>query len=94
MAKFAVSVIIVSYMGFLMVVLKMQDKTKFMPKHTILVVDDELAIREMLCIALQAADYNTLQAENAHQAHATIVDRHPDLVLLDWMMPGTSRLEL
>ena len=65
-----------------------------MPKHTILVVDDESAIRDMMCIALEAADYNVLQAENAHQAHAVIVDRHPDLILLDWMMPGTSGLEL
>ncbi|MDG2500944.1 MAG: phosphate regulon transcriptional regulator PhoB [Porticoccaceae bacterium] len=65
-----------------------------MPKHTILVVDDEAAIRTMLCVALEAADYNVLQAENAQQAHAVIIDRRPDLVLLDWMMPGTSGLEL
>ncbi|MGB2313783.1 MAG: phosphate regulon transcriptional regulator PhoB [Porticoccaceae bacterium] len=65
-----------------------------MPKHTILLVDDEAAIRDMLAIALEAADYNVLQAENAQQAHACIIDRHPDLVLLDWMMPGTTGLEL
>ena len=65
-----------------------------MPKHTILLVDDEAAIRDMLAIALEAAAYNVLQAENAQQAHACIIDRHPDLVLLDWMMPGTTGLEL
>ena len=65
-----------------------------MPKHTILIVDDEVAIRDMLCIALEAADFNVLQAENAQQAHGTIVDSRPDLVLLDWMMPGTTGLEL
>ena len=65
-----------------------------MPKHTILLVDDEAAIRDMLSIALEAADYNVLQAENAQQAHASIIDRRPDLVLLDWMMPGTTGLEL
>lgn len=65
-----------------------------MPKHTILIVDDESAIRDMLCIALEAADFNVLQAENAQQAHVLIVDRSPDLVLLDWMMPGTTGLEL
>ena len=48
----------------------------------------------MLSIALEAADYNVLQAENAQQAHASIIDRQPDLVLLDWMMPGTTGLEL
>ncbi len=35
-----------------------------------------------------------MQAENAQQAHASIIDRQPDLVLLDWMMPGTTGLEL
>ena len=65
-----------------------------MPKHTILLVDDEAAIRDMLSIALEAADFNVLQAENAQQAHASIIDRQPDLVLLDWMMPGTTGLEL
>lgn len=72
----------------------MQEENDFMPMHTILVVDDEAAIRDMLCIALEAADYNVIQAENAQQAHAAVLDRNPDLVLLDWMMPGTSGLEL
>ena len=65
-----------------------------MPKHTILIVDDESAIRDMLCLALEGADFNVLQAENAQQAHVLIVDRSPDLVLLDWMMPSTTGLEL
>jgi two-component system phosphate regulon response regulator PhoB len=64
------------------------------PKQIILVVDDEPAIREMLCMALEAASFSVIQAENAQQAHAQIIDRHPNLVLLDWMMPGTSGLEL
>ncbi len=72
----------------------MQEENDFMPMHTILVVDDEAAIRDMLCIALEAADYNVIQAENAQQAHAAVLDRNPDLVLLDWMMPGTTGLEL
>ena len=77
-----------------MATLSKKKEMLIMPKHTILVVDDESAIRDMMCIALEAADYNVLQAENAQQAHAVIVDRHPDLILLDWMMPGTSGLEL
>ena len=72
----------------------MKEENDFMPVHTILVVDDEAAIRDMLCIALEAADYNVIQAGNAQQAHAAILDRNPDLVLLDWMMPGTTGLEL
>ena len=72
----------------------MNDKVITMPKHTVLIVDDEAAIRDMLCIALEAADFNVLDAENAQQAHAAIIDKQPDLVLLDWMMPGTTGLEL
>ena len=41
----------------------MENKVNFMPKHTILLVDDEAPIRDMLAIALEAADYNVLQAE-------------------------------
>ena len=89
-----VYVIILSQRGFLMGTVQMTQETRIMPKYTILVVDDESAIREMLCIALEAADYNVIEAENAQQAHIMIVDRQPDLVLLDWMMPGTSGLEL
>ena len=60
----------------------------------ILIVDDEAPIREMIAIALEMADYDCLEAENAQDAHALIVDRRPDLVLLDWMLPGTSGIEL
>ena len=72
----------------------MNEKVFTMPKRTVLIVDDEAAIRDMLCIALEAADFNVLEAENAQQAHAKIIDANPDLVLLDWMMPGTTGLEL
>jgi two-component system phosphate regulon response regulator PhoB len=72
----------------------MSNRVDIMPRPTILIVDDELAIRDMLSIALEAADFNSLQAENAQQAHAMVIDRNPDLILLDWMMPGTTGLEL
>ncbi|MFL0797847.1 MAG: phosphate regulon transcriptional regulator PhoB [Cellvibrionaceae bacterium] len=65
-----------------------------MQPKTILIVDDEPAIREMIAMALEMADFNCLQAENALQAHSLIIDERPDLVLLDWMMPGTSGIEL
>jgi two-component system phosphate regulon response regulator PhoB len=65
-----------------------------MSKKTILVVDDEPAIRDMISTALDVAGFDCLQAENAQQAHAMIIDERPDLVLLDWMMPGTSGIEL
>ncbi|TNE79666.1 MAG: phosphate regulon transcriptional regulatory protein PhoB [Gammaproteobacteria bacterium] len=65
-----------------------------MNDKTILVVDDEPAIRDMISTALDVAGFECMQAENAQQAHAMIIDEKPDLVLLDWMMPGTSGIEL
>ncbi|UNW07128.1 MULTISPECIES: phosphate regulon transcriptional regulator PhoB [unclassified Acinetobacter] len=54
----------------------------------ILIVDDELPIREMIHTALDMAGFQCLQAEDAKQAHQMIVDQRPALILLDWMMPG------
>lgn len=65
-----------------------------MTRHRILIVDDEPAIREMVAVALELADFDVLEAEDARTAHATIVDLRPDLVLLDWMLPQVSGLEL
>lgn len=65
-----------------------------MSEQRILIVDDEPAIREMVAVALELADFQTLEAENAQQAHSIIVDERPSLVLLDWMLPGVSGIEL
>jgi two-component system, OmpR family, phosphate regulon response regulator PhoB len=65
-----------------------------MTASTILIVDDEAAIREMIRVGLELAGYECLEASNAQDAHGIIVDQRPDLVLLDWMMPVTSGLEL
>lgn len=81
-------------LGLLNETSKMNDKVEIMPKHRILIVDDEASIRDMLSLALEAAGFNVLQAENAQLGHAAIIDHQPDLVLLDWMMPGTTGLEL
>ncbi|MFT6791280.1 MAG: two-component system phosphate regulon response regulator PhoB [Cellvibrionaceae bacterium] len=63
-------------------------------EKTILIVDDETPIRDMLRLALEMANYNCLEAEDAQQAHVIIIDKKPDLILLDWMLPGTSGIEL
>ncbi len=63
-------------------------------KRTILIVDDEESIRDMVQLALQMAGFHCLQAANARDAHALILDSSPDLVLLDWMMPETNGYEL
>ncbi len=61
---------------------------------TILIVDDESSIRDMVELALDLAGFQCLQAANARDAHTIILDRQPDLVLLDWMMPETNGIEL
>ena len=61
---------------------------------SILIVDDEAPIREMIVVALEMAGYDCLEAENTQQAHALIIDRKPDLILLDWMLPGGSGIQL
>jgi two-component system phosphate regulon response regulator PhoB len=65
-----------------------------MTGKTVLIVDDEASIREMIAVALEMADYDYLEAADAREAHSIIVDRQPDLILLDWMLPGTSGVEL
>lgn len=61
---------------------------------TILIVDDEAAIRDMLRIALEMADYHCIEASNTQDAHTLIIDETPSLILLDWMLPGTSGIDL
>lgn len=66
-----------------------------MHSERILIVDDELPIREMLHTALDLAGYACLEAEDARQAHELVVNARPALVLLDWMLPGgVSGVEL
>jgi two-component system phosphate regulon response regulator PhoB len=60
----------------------------------ILVVEDEAAIREMLRFALTRADFRVAEAGNAQDARLRIADATPDLILMDWMMPGVSGVEL
>jgi two-component system phosphate regulon response regulator PhoB len=60
----------------------------------ILIVDDEPAIRDMVAYALRKGEYEPMHAGDAREAQAAIADRVPDLILLDWMLPGTSGLEL
>lgn len=65
-----------------------------MSEKTVLIVDDETAIREMIAVALEMADYRCLEASNAKDAYMAIVDQRPDMILLDWMLPETSGIEL
>jgi two-component system phosphate regulon response regulator PhoB len=60
----------------------------------ILLVEDELAIREMMKFAFYKSDYILLEAEDAELAQVMIMQEQPDMILLDWMLPGISGLEL
>ncbi|ANF56391.1 phosphate regulon transcriptional regulator PhoB [Halotalea alkalilenta] len=62
--------------------------------RTVLIVDDESSIRDMIAIALEMADFQVLEADSAQRALALAVDERPDMILLDWMMPGISGVEL
>ncbi|MEK9765824.1 MAG: response regulator, partial [Thalassolituus sp.] len=59
----------------------------------VLIVDDEAPIREMIAVALEMAGYECLEAENVQEAHSIVVDQRPDMLLLDWMLPGVSGVE-
>lgn len=61
-------------------------------KH-ILLVEDESSIREMLRFALTRDGYSTAEAGDVHKARLSIADQRPDLILLDWMLPGVSGIE-
>lgn len=60
----------------------------------ILIVDDEPAIRDMVAFALRKGEFEPIHACDAREAQTAIADRLPDLILLDWMLPGTSGLDL
>ena len=65
-----------------------------MSESTILIVDDEAAIRDMVGITLDLAGFSSISASDAREAHISVIDNKPDLVLLDWMLPGGSGIEL
>ncbi|AZL85587.1 MULTISPECIES: phosphate regulon transcriptional regulator PhoB [Aliivibrio] len=60
----------------------------------ILVVEDEAPIREMLCFVLEQKGYEPIEAEDYDTALALLCEPYPDLILLDWMLPGGSGINL
>ena len=57
---------------------------------TILVVEDEPAIQELIAVNVEFAGYRVERAASAEEADAMLRDTLPDLVVLDWMLPGMS----
>jgi len=60
---------------------------------SVLLVEDEQAIREMVAMALERAGFRVRHAESAEDAQAAIQLSQPDLILLDWMLPGQSGID-
>jgi len=69
-------------------------RARYMTNRQILVVEDERPIREMVAFGLRRAGFDVVEAEDTREARARIADRRPDLVLVDWMLPDMSGLEL
>ena len=61
---------------------------------TILVVEDEPAILELISASLRHAGHAVISAESAEEALRLIGSALPDLALIDWMLPGVSGIEL
>ncbi len=64
-----------------------------MAKYDILLIEDELAIRDMLGFSLRRSGLNLRMAGDVRDAEDQIAEKLPDLVLLDWMLPGQSGID-
>ncbi len=62
--------------------------------RTILLVEDEAPIREMLSFVLEQAGFTVVEAEDFDVALEKVKEPYPDLILLDWMLPGGSGVQL
>ncbi len=65
-----------------------------MSARQILIVEDERPIREMIAFALKRAGYGVQEAADCRSARLMLADQRPDLLLVDWMLPDMSGLEL
>jgi two-component system phosphate regulon response regulator PhoB len=65
-----------------------------MPGKKILIVDDEAPIRAMVAMTLERVEFDLQEAADAAEAERVLAEGVPDLILLDWMMPGISGIEM
>ena len=61
---------------------------------TVLVVEDELAQREVLAYNLEAEGFRVVKAGNGDEALLHVEEDVPDIIVLDWMMPNVSGIEV
>ncbi|HKL52717.1 MAG TPA: response regulator, partial [Wenzhouxiangellaceae bacterium] len=62
-------------------------------EKTILVVEDDAAIRDMISFNLRRSGFEVIEAGDCQEARIQVTDRMPDLILLDWMLPDISGVE-
>lgn len=62
-------------------------------QESILIVEDDVAIREMVASTLRGAEYDVEECSDSESALKKIGDQLPDMILLDWMLPGQSGIE-
>ena len=60
----------------------------------VLVVEDEAPLAETLCYNLEAEGFTCCHAESGEEAEILVLEEHPDLVILDWMLPQVSGIEI
>ena len=60
----------------------------------VLIVEDEAPVRQMIAFNLNRAGFTVDEAGDVTTARSKIADNRPDLVLIDWMLPDASGLEL
>jgi len=71
-----------------------KEQMKSEEKKTILVVDDEATIREVICRYLEREGFTSVEAADGYEALDAIQDTPPDLIILDLMIPGIDGLTI
>lgn len=62
-------------------------------RSKVMIVDDESAIRDTVCLILANAGFESLEAASVHEAQGLLRQMTPNLILLDWMLKGVSGIE-
>lgn len=62
--------------------------------NKILIVEDEKDIRDLIIYSLEGKGYQTISADDGEKAIKMLKENKPDLVILDWMLPSVSGLEI
>ena len=65
-----------------------------MNKNTVLVVEDDAALSSMLKFMLQRNGFDTMLAQDTAEADKCLEQKLPDVILLDWMLPGMDGMEV